>query len=481
MKTDKTSTILIMNKTDYIKEGERQLNNIHYQETEYPDLSSLKNQLMTIIKTLKNEKQIDQKTYEFLKQTENVQDIGTMYLLPKIHKFTPEQLFKFTQEGMGNTLIPGRPIIAQCNTLATYIGKFIDHFLLEYVQSQNTYVLDTPDFIRKIENTPIPNDAILVVYDVTSMYTNMEIHKLVNAVDQTLPNLIHKDPLPPIKKKYIIQLLKIAVENNYFQFNGKTYLQVIGASMGFIASPQICDIRMFQITSKMMESFPYPDSILFHGRFRDDGFLIFKNHPQAIDAFFEIANNQHHLLKFTWQMSDFEVTFLDTTVFKGQRFMTQNILDIKTYRKPTEKFLYLERSSHHPEATFKALLKGEIIRIIRTNNNEDTRKEQFQLFKSKLMERNYKELEIDAIFQANCDKPRENLLLKQHHEPRDHNSPIFISTYDKRIKNLNKILSKHWNTFSESSEHKRILPYPPMVAFRKNKNIKDLIINAKLK
>ena len=37
------------------------------------------------------------------------------------------------------------------------------------------------------------------------------------------------------------------------------------------------------------------------------------------------------------------------------------------------------------------------------------------------------------------------------------------------------------NTFTESSEHKRILPYLPMIAFRKSKNIMDLIINAKLK
>ena len=43
-------------------------------------------------------------------------------------------------------------------------------------------------------------------------------------------------------------------------------------------------------------------------------------------------------LTFTAEISENEVTFLDTVVFKGERFIKESILDIKTHYKPTETF-----------------------------------------------------------------------------------------------------------------------------------------------
>ena len=41
-------------------------------------------------------------------------------------------------------------------------------------------------------------------------------------------------------------------------------------------------------------------------------------------------------IKFTAEISENEITFLDTVVFKGERFIKESILDIKTHCKPTE-------------------------------------------------------------------------------------------------------------------------------------------------
>ena len=43
-------------------------------------------------------------------------------------------------------------------------------------------------------------------------------------------------------------------------------------------------------------------------------------------------------IKFTAEISDNEITFLDRVVFKGERFVKESILDIKTHYKPTETF-----------------------------------------------------------------------------------------------------------------------------------------------
>ena len=51
-------------------------------------------------------------------------------------------------------------------------------------------------------------------------------------------------------------------------------------------------------------------------------------------------NTHHPTIKFTAEISDKEITFLDTTVFKGDRFYENSVLDIRTHFKPTETFQY---------------------------------------------------------------------------------------------------------------------------------------------
>ena len=51
----------------------------------------------------------------------------------------------------------------------------------------------------------------------------------------------------------------------------------------------------------------------------------------------EKANNFHSTIKFTAEMSETEITFLDTKVYKGIRFNKKPILDLQTYHKPTRR------------------------------------------------------------------------------------------------------------------------------------------------
>ena len=45
------------------------------------------------------------------------------------------------------------------------------------------------------------------------------------------------------------------------------------------------------------------------------------------------------------EISETETSFLDTNVYKGDRFKTESVLDVKTHFKPTETFQYTEFST----------------------------------------------------------------------------------------------------------------------------------------
>ena len=66
-------------------------------------------------------------------------------------------------------------------------------------------------------------------------------------------------------------------------------------------------------------------------RYIDDVFSLWNLNKEEITAFIELANNYHPTIKFTAEISDTEITFLDTCVYKGERFKEESILDVRTH------------------------------------------------------------------------------------------------------------------------------------------------------
>ena len=94
------------------------------------------------------------------------------------------------------------------------------------------------------------------------------------------------------------------------------------------------------------------------------------------------TNKHHQTIKFTAEISYTEITFLEANVF---------ILDTETYFKPTETFQYTHSSSCHPLGVKKGFIKGEALRLLRTNSSENEFKTKISHFRASLIERGYPE------------------------------------------------------------------------------------------
>ena len=55
-------------------------------------------------------------------------------------------------------------------------------------------------------------------------------------------------------------------------------------------------------------------------RYIDDIFSLRRTERREIDKFIALANRHHPSIKFTAEISHKEINFLDTTIYKGQRF-----------------------------------------------------------------------------------------------------------------------------------------------------------------
>lgn len=61
--------------------------------------------------------------------------------------------------------------------------------------------------------------------------------------------------------------------------------------------------------------------------------------------------------------------FLDTRAFEGSRLEQESILDLRTHFKPDETFQYKDFKSCHPTGVNKGFVKGDALRLLRTNSS----------------------------------------------------------------------------------------------------------------
>ena len=471
-----------MDKQQYVSEGLRQLNSKHYMEITQPDLGKLNNIIHEKLSEMLSKGSLDKETYRFLTCNQPISQYGCLYLLPKIHKIEGTILNALTL-GLCSLrqLPPARPIISQCNTPTYNIGAYCDHFLVPIVQTQSTYIQDTRDFISKIEALNLPPGAILITYDVTSMYTNIEFDEILSAVRVAYENA-HNSPseIPYPETSDLVFLINTILENNYFEFNGKYYKQIIGVSMGSSASPELSDIRMYQITNYIMSQFRNADKVLFHGRYRDDGFIIFDGTNDQIIEFFNIGNSCHKHLKFTFEISDTSIDFLDTTVYKGKRFHECNILDIKSYIKPTNNFQYLHRQSAHSPSVFKGFIQGECIRHLRNTSDISICSNILENFKLHLLKRGYSNSEIEPILRKTKASNRSTTALKRNYKSKTKTPLVMVTKFNPSVKGLKRRILKYWNEMKCNSSCTHIFETEPIIAYSKHKNIGDIIIRSKL-
>ena len=64
-----------------------------------------------------------------------------------------------------------------------------------------------------------------------------------------------------------------------------------------------------------------------------------------------------------------------------------------------------------------------------------------------------------------------------------HNTPLIFSTEDTdhlESKSIKTALTKHWDIIGKDPKLQHIFPTPPLIAFRRAKNLQDKLVRAKL-
>ena len=458
-KADKGTTTVIMKTEDKLREGQILLDDDkNYEPLSSPMVSETSHRVKKLINALYHGKHIDEMTEKWLSLTPNPPRIPIFYTLTKIHKPNPV----------------GRPIISGCDSATERISSFVDYLLQPIAKIQKSYLKDTTDFLNFLEKTKVAKDTILVSMDVTSLYTNIPQEEGIRIVCKTYETF-HKNQ-PPIPTHYLGDMLRLILKENSFHFNGKNYLQRHGTAMGTKMAVSFANIFMAAVETEIISrSATKP---LTWKRYIDDVFSLWNVSKNEIQTFLELANNYHATIKFTAEISDIEITFLDTCVYKGERLKKESILDVRTHFKPTETFQYTHFSSCHPPGVRKGFIKGEALRLLRTNSSKTIFEENITLFKQRLRCRGYPDNLIDkTLSEVNFS---ERMSALQNKQKTRKNILPFVTEYRPSVPNLKTIQMSKWHSIENQPLLREIYKDPFLLSYRKGRSLKDVLVRAKL-
>ena len=152
---------------------------------------------------------------------------------------------------------------------------------------------------------------------------------------------------------------------------------------------------------------------------------------------------------------------------------------VDLYRKPTDRNQYLLTSSCHPSHVTQNIPYSLALRIVRICSVPKRREERFVELKNLLIARDYKTGLIDAAIDK-ARKVSRSEALKRVKKSSTTQRPVFAITYDPRLPSIAGIMSKHWRTMTKDPHLAETFPQPPLVAYRRPKNIRDKLIRSKV-
>ena len=387
------------------------------------------------------------------------------------------QLFKLHKEHSAGTLPPERPIISQSGSITEAISLFIDHHSKDMVPKIESYIQDTPDFLRKLEEINdmniIDSSTFPVSLDVKGLYLNIPQEEGIECFQDALNTRTNQT----IPTEYLIKLLRIVLYENIFTFDETLYRQVVGTAMGTRVAPTFANIFMKIIDLKitMLASKSYKNALLILKRFIDDIFILWKGTEESLLKFMEDINKLHPSMKFTatYNLGTKSTTFLDTRV---QIF--KNRLSTDLYRKETDKVQYLLPSSSHPAHVTKNIPYSLALCLVRICSEQSYLMLRTEELRSMLLSRKYSKRIIDKAIADAVKIPRAEALEKA--QPKELDRITFVVTYSPFLPSISKIIQKHWKSMTMTPELKTIFQAPPMVAFRQPGNLKKDLCRARL-
>ena len=246
--------------------------------------------------------------------------------------------------------------------------------------------------------------------------------------------------------------------------------------MGTKMAPSYANLFMGFVEKDLLDRCEKKPLVWF--RYIDDIFFIWTHGKEELDKFFEFCNNNRHGMQFEItpeSVSTESVPFLDIRII-----LKNNKLHTDLYVKPTDKFQYLNFTSSHPYHQKASLPYGLALRIKRICSNQGDFRLHCQKLVGLLRRRGFKLGLIKEGIRKAAAVDRAELLRERTEGEEKEDRMIFATTYNPMIAHLKDKVTNLHHILHSTEKCKELFPKPPVMAYRRGRNLNDLLVSRRL-
>ena len=413
---DKGSSFVKMRKDQYIQAGNSELSkNRYYEEINEDPCKVIKERNDVIVDAMIMNDEIPLKVGEFLKDGKS--ELPKFYHILKTHKIPTT--IENPEEWLETNGFPIRGIVSGCNSPTERLGGFVDHFLQDGMKNLESYLKDTKhtlqiisDINDRVNNGEISlNGVALVSLDLESMYTNMTEELGTSACREYLESRsFQQDGEESVSSNSILTALNLCLKNNVLEFNDRLFKQISGVGTGAKFAPTYACLGAGKFEEIMFKSnHEFLEKIIAWKRFIDDVLMLFKGSENQCKQFVNWMNSLiPGVIKFKYEFSFEKVVFLDLEIF-----IEDNQLKTNLFVKPSNKQIYLDFDSNHPEHCKQSIPYSQALRVVERCSSVENRDLHLSNLRDKLEKRNYPTDLVSKQFEKAKEKDRKGLIFQK--------------------------------------------------------------------
>ena len=229
------------------------------------------------------------------------------------------------------------------------------------MQGGKSYIKGSGHFLEKIKTLRcIPDNPLLVTADVVGLYPSIPhqagLIALKEALDKRLLKKIPTDDL--------IKMAEFVLSNNFFEFNSDIFQQTSGTTTRTKFAPSYACIYIDQYEQKFLAT--EINQPLIWLRYIDDIFFRCTHGEKELRKFMSSFNSFTPNLKFTYEPSKKNISFLDLKVS-----LSKDKLSTKLHINLTDCHQYLHYSTGHPEHTKRSIVYSHLLRVSQVCSREN--------------------------------------------------------------------------------------------------------------
>eukprot|EP00438_Fugacium_kawagutii_P000310 Skav205271 [mRNA] locus=scaffold1841:195276:198494:+ [translate_table: standard] len=380
---------------------------------------------------------VSPKLLKFLIKDFDSTHAGTFRLRIKLHK---------------NPVV-GRPIMNLSRAWIAPSAIFLTEALKPALKQLRHVISSSGDIVGLLAGKRAPSDFILCTFDIRNLYPSIDRGHFLEKVSQHIRRFWAQRPQ---YGAFLIQLVEFVLAFQFVQFEGQLWQVTKGLPTGLQTSVVFANLYLASLDDFIVNRFPAMNSWY---RYIDDALGII--HKDETNAVYLELHQWHENIKWDLSGQGLSVPFLDLELTLQDGFFS-----FQTFRKAQNAYLYIPRTSCHPEGVFKALISGESQRIFRTcHGNHKAVQRQLSFFLDRLQKRGYnrKEAEIlsaQTLRRLNCRASRTKTNMRKFFFRQEF-------TFSLNRKCINVALKRHWHLIQSCFKQ----PVGAVLSFRVQPNL----------